>query len=47
MNPLQPEELKVLVVEPAERLKLLQECDEHARVVLVGPGQVDVLEVEY
>ena len=47
MDPLESEELKILVVETAESLKLLQERDEHARVVLVRPGQVDVLEIEY
>lgn len=47
LNPFQTKELKVLVVESAEGLKLLQERDEHARVVLVRTWQVDVFQVEH
>lgn len=47
VNPLKPQELEVFVIEAAERLNLLQERDEHARVVLIGPWEVDVLEVEH
>lgn len=43
---LEPEELEVLIVEPAESLQLLEKRDEHTRVVLVWTGKVDILEIK-
>ena len=44
---LEPDEVEVLVVEAAVGRDLLQEGDELGGVVLVGLGQVDVLQVEH
>jgi hypothetical protein len=44
VHTLDAQELQVLIVEALEGDQLLQESDEGTGVVLVRPGQVDVLQ---